>query len=454
MNQLFTSVLNMSLTASYVILFVIVIRLFLKKAPKVISYALWGVVAFRLIIPFSFESVFSFMPRDMGSMLISEPNILQSSQVNNGVGMIDTFLNNSSVVSNVKESKNQLQIMTEAGSCIWLAGVIVLLGYSMISSLKLNRKLKGASLIKNNIYEMEKLKTPFVFGITRPKIYLPVGIGSEEQRFVIMHEQTHIHRKDHLIKVIAFLILSIHWFNPLVWISYTLMSIDMELSCDEHVLKEMNEDIRKPYANLLLALAAGKHMLNSSPLAFGEGNVKRRMKNVLHYKKPARFTVMISLIAVMIAGAGLMANPIDMRKTHANSLISEQTYNPYSLVYLYPKYSVTGDKFLDDNRTNEYQLHEDMFGITSNSGNIEIKNPEYKEEQLGDEIIVMDGLSSLDISGYYRKQGFRVLTSEGRDSGYFIYKLDQEIWISHWGRYGENKDVWWCDYIFKVTHSV
>lgn len=301
---------------------------------------------------------------------------------------------------------------------------------------------------------MEKLKTPFVFGIIRPKIYLPVGIGSEERNFVIMHEQTHIHRKDHMIKVIAFLILSIHWFNPLVWISYTLMSIDMELSCDEHVLKEMNEDIRKPYANLLLSLAVGKHMLNSSPLAFGEGNIKCRMKNVLNYKKPARFTVVISLIAVMIAGAGLMANPMDIRSTYANRLIPEQTYSPYSLVYLNPRYSVSGDKFLEDSKTNEYQLYEDVFGITSDSGNIEIKNPEYKEEQLGDEIIVMDGLSSLDISGYYKKQGFRVLTSEGSDSGYFIYKLDQEIWISHWGRYGENKDVGWCDYIFKVTHSV
>lgn len=450
MDKLFICVLNMSLTASYVILFVILVRLLLKKAPTVISYALWGIVAFRLIIPVSFESVYSLIPRDMDRILISDYNVLQSAQMDNSADVPDTFLSHSFAVSDGRESTNQLQIMTEAGAYIWLTGVIVLLGYSMIASFNLSRKLKGARLIESNIYEMEKLKTPFVFGITRPKIYLPVSISSEERNFVILHEQTHIDRKDHITKVIAFLILSIHWFNPLVWISYTLMSIDMELSCDEHVLKEMNEDIRKPYANLLLSLAVGKHMLNSSPPAFGEGNVKRRMKNVLSYKKPTRWIVIISLIAVIILGAGLMANPIKMRNTYVNLMSSTQTYHPYSVVYLNPMYSVTADKFLDDNKTNEYQFHEDVFRITSSSGNIEIKNPVYKKEQLGDEIIVLEGLSSLDISGYDKKEGFRVLTSDGIDSGYSIYMMDDDVWVSHGGWYGDKKDVWWCEYILKV----
>ncbi|HBV67788.1 MAG TPA: hypothetical protein DEF04_06120 [Clostridiales bacterium] len=310
MSQLFLAVLNMSLTASYVILFVILVRLLLRKAPKVIPYALWGVVAFRLIIPFSFESMFSLMPRNANAVPIPNDIIYQQGlQINSRIELIDTFVNRSLPALTAGESVNPFQIYTEMSTYIWILGIMVLLAYSLVSIFILKRQLKSAQLIENGIFEAVNLKTPFVLGIIKPKIYLPIGLNVEERRYILLHEQTHIHRKDHIIKLLAFLILSIHWFNPLVWIAFMLMSTDMELSCDEQVLKKVNADIKKLYANSLLSLATGRHLLNGSPLAFGKGNVKGRIKNVLNYKRPRFWVIALSAIIATAAGIGLLANP-------------------------------------------------------------------------------------------------------------------------------------------------
>lgn len=310
MSELFLSILNMSLTASYVILFVILIRLLLKKAPKFISYTIWGVVAFRLIIPFSFESMFSLIPRNTNAITIPQDIIYQQSpQINSGIEVVDSFVNQSLPVPTTQASVNPLQIYIEVGSYIWILGVIALIVYSFVSILIIKRQLKSVQLIEKNIFEAKNLKTPFVLGPIKPKIYLPVGLDATERGYILLHEQTHIHRKDHIIKILAFIILSIHWFNPLVWIAFMLMSTDMELSCDERVLKEMDEDIKKPYANSLLALATERHILNSSPLAFGEGNVKDRIKNVLNYRKPNFWVSAIVIITVTAVAIGLMMNP-------------------------------------------------------------------------------------------------------------------------------------------------
>ncbi|WP_300384099.1 M56 family metallopeptidase [Clostridium sp.] len=315
MGELFLSVLNMSLTASYVIIFVIFIRLLLKKFPKVISYAMWGVVAFRLIIPFSFESIFSLMPRNTNVVQIPQDIIYQQNpQINSGIKVVDSFFSKSLPEATANSSINPIQIYIAIASYIWIIGIIVLLTYSIVSILILKRNLKSAELVEKNIFKLKNLKTPFVLGLIRPKIYLPDGLNIEERRYILLHEQTHIKRKDHIIKVLAFLILSIHWFNPLVWIAFMLMSEDMELSCDEKVLKEINEDIKKPYANSLLSLATGKHILNGSPLAFGEGNIKSRIKNVLNYKKSGLWIIVITVVLALAVSIGLLANPINTIK--------------------------------------------------------------------------------------------------------------------------------------------
>ncbi|MDD4592858.1 MAG: M56 family metallopeptidase [Parabacteroides sp.] len=310
MSGLFLTVLNMSLTASYAIIFVIFVRLILKKAPKIISYALWGVVAFRLIIPFSFKSMFSLMPRNTNSISIPLDIIHQQNpKINSGIEVIDSFVSNSFPTPVVGVSVNPLQVYIEIMAYIWILGMIALLIYSLVSILVLKRQLKSSQLIERNIFEAKNLKTPFVLGLINPKIYLPVGLIASERSYILLHEQTHIHRKDHIIKVFAFLILSIHWFNPLVWIAFILMSTDMELSCDEKILKKMNVDIKKPYANSLLSLATRRHILNGSPLAFGEGNVKGRIKNVLNYKKPRFWVIVLAVIIAIAVGIGLLANP-------------------------------------------------------------------------------------------------------------------------------------------------
>lgn len=348
MSELFISVLNMSLTASYVILFVILVRLLLKKAPKVISYALWCVVAFRLIIPFSFESMFSLMPRNTNTAPIPQDIIYQQTpQINSGIEVIDSFVRKSLPAPIIGDSVNPLQIYTEIGSYIWVFGVIALLIYSFISIFTLKRKLKSAQLMDQNIFEAKNLNTPFVLGFIKPKIYLPIGLNNIEKSYILLHEQNHIHRKDHIIKVLAFLILSIHWFNPLVWIAFMLMSYDMELSCDEQVLKEMNEDIKKPYANSLLTLATRRHILNGSPLTFGEGSTKVRIKNVLNYRKPKFWATTLLIIIVMAVGIGLMLNPrvkgaeqiSELTQENNNDSISSQiTLKPTA-----PKFSLEQD---------------------------------------------------------------------------------------------------------------
>ncbi|HHY83075.1 MAG TPA: hypothetical protein GX505_10430 [Clostridiales bacterium] len=312
MGKLFMSVLNMSITASYVMLIIFIIRLMLKKAPKVISYALWSVAAFRLLIPFSFKSIFSLMPRRTIAVPISNEIIYQQSlQIDNGFRVLDTFTNESLNAPHANAGISSFQIFIEFGAYIWMLGIIILLVYSLVSVLVLRRQLKAAQLIEKNIFEARNLKTPFVLGAIRPKIYLPAGLNNDEKSYILLHEQTHIRRKDHIIKMLAFFVLCIHWFNPLVWAAYLFMSIDMELSCDERVLKEMDGEIKKPYANSLLSLAAGRHILNGSPIAFGEGNVKWRIKNVLNYKKPAFWVSLLSVFLAAAIGIGLLANPQD-----------------------------------------------------------------------------------------------------------------------------------------------
>ena len=465
MSDVFLTVVNMSLTASYVILFVVLFRLLLKRAPKVISYTLWCVVALRLIIPFSFESVLSLLPRNANAAPIPHDIIYQKTpQINSGIQVVDTGVNKSLPAPTIGASANPMQIYIGIGALVWLLGIIALLVYSIVSILILKRKLRGAQLIESNIYEAKNLQTPFVLGLIRPRIYLPVGLDASERNYILLHEQTHIHRKDYIVKVFAFLILSIHWFNPLVWIAFMLMSKDMELSCDERVLKEidgkmdgeMAGGIKKPYANSLLSLACGKRILNGSPLAFGEGNVRGRIKNVLNYKKPRFWVVLAATIAVAAVGIGLLSNPLSSSIEEAERYgIDIKAQGPYSLIYLSFKHSISPDGFVNARGENQYRFNEEIFEITSNieSDRISITNPKYEEEPVGDQIIVM-GDMTLDVSEYSDRRCLRVSTPDGSDTGYAICKMDDEVWISHGDWYGEKKDVWWCDYIMKIASGV
>lgn len=311
MEQIFLQIAKMSLTAGYVILILLMARLLLKKVPKVFSYGLWSVVLFRLVCPFSFESVISLLPqkrlaesRLFEGIITASPKIPVTFEPD-GAGGAGLNAPAAAGISATDPMETLLLVLT----ILWIVGVAAMLIYSVLSFLKLKRSLKNAVHIEGNIYQSTSLKMPFVLGIFKPKIYLPSTLCDSEKSYILKHEQRHIKRLDHLIKPFSFLALSVHWFNPLVWISFALMSKDMEMSCDEAVVKELGNSIKQDYSSSLLTLSGGRRMLSGSPLAFGESDTKARIKNVLSYKKPAFWIVIMALIVVIAVGIGLLANP-------------------------------------------------------------------------------------------------------------------------------------------------
>ena len=309
MDSILLTVINMSVTASFVIVGVCIARLLLKMAPKTISYALWVIVAFRLVIPFSFESMFSLMP--INSNPIPNDIIYYTSPgIDTGLENFDNTVNAAlpTPTQNTVNSVNPLRVLLNVGEIVWVVGMGGMVIYSIVTMCLLKYRLKNAIYTKDNIYEVDNLKTPFVLGYLSPKIYIPASMKPEEMGYIILHEKTHIKRKDHIIKLFAFLVLCVHWFNPLVWVAFVLMSADMELSCDERVLKELGDGIKKDYSTSLLSFSTGRRIINGSPLAFGEGGVKNRIKNVLNFKKPTRVIIIVAIMIAIAAAVGFMTN--------------------------------------------------------------------------------------------------------------------------------------------------
>lgn len=348
LQKLFLSVLNLSITASYVILFVVVARFLLKRTPKIFSYTLWAIVLFRLVSPFTFSSAFSFLKAvtpSSGKMeyIPSDVGMMGQPQIDIGISGVNSIVNHSLPAATPYASVNPMQITIFILSVIWILGVLTVMIYSVASYLLLKQKVRTAVLLQGNIFECENISTPFVLGIINPKIYLPIGLSETEQSYIVKHEQIHIRRFDYIIKPIAFLVLCVHWFNPLVWLSFVLMSRDMEMSCDEQVIKELGTDIKKNYSTSLLSLAVNRKMISGSPLAFGETGAKGRIKNVLSYQRPAFWVMVMAVIAVVVIGIGLLANPkaastyydaerIQMAETWAEALKTRDGKSRYEIM--------------------------------------------------------------------------------------------------------------------------
>ena len=330
MDKLFLEILNMSITSSYVILFIILIRFLLKKVPKIYSYSLWSVVLLRLTIPFSFQSIFSLI-RINTKAIPGDIMYTQVPQFNSGITVIDRVVNNSLPAPVLYASVNPMQIWIGLGQIIWIIGLMGFVIYSIATTIKLSKSLKSAIKISKNIYENNSIKSPFVFGLVNPKIYLPKELSEIERQYIIKHEQTHIERKDHIIKFVAFLVVSIHWFNPLVWLSFFLMTEDMELSCDEKVIKELGNGIKKDYSNSLLSLSTGRRIIAGSPIAFGENNTKGRIKNILNYKKPEFWVSIVAIIVIVAVGIGLLSNP---KEGTTNNIVEAMTVKDYAVEFV------------------------------------------------------------------------------------------------------------------------
>jgi beta-lactamase regulating signal transducer with metallopeptidase domain len=333
---MFTTILNMSITASYVAICVFLVRILLRKAPKKFSYALWAVVLFRLVCPLSFSTAFSFLgllnvnSQNNAGLLEYVPNdigFIQTPTVQSGIGSLDSAVNTYLPQATPIASANPMQIWMDVLSLIWIAGIVVLLFYSVLSYIRIKRKLLTATLVKDNVYESDRIGTAFVCGFIHPKIYVPVGVKEADLSYILEHERTHIRRKDYLIKPFAFFVLFLHWFNPLMWLSFALMSRDMEMSCDESVLQKMSYDAKCDYSNSLLTLSVKSNgLFAANPLAFGESHVKARIKNILNYKKPVFGVVIASVIIVISVGIALLSNPAssepDLSFLNPNSMLS------------------------------------------------------------------------------------------------------------------------------------
>ena len=313
----FPKLLNMSLTASVVIVFVLLLRFLLKKAPKIISYALWGLVLFRLLCPISLESGLSLFglvhaPVTPSGTLTSSIEYIPSDLVQTespsavlpAPGMEET------APQGVEQpAAHAAETPVVLAADIWVAGVLGMGLYGVISYLRLRRKLVTASPLRENIYLVDGISSPFVLGLLHPKIYLPSSLGEQELPYIVLHEQHHIRRLDHLVKVLAFVALSLHWFNPLVWLAFVLSARDMEMSCDEAVIRKMGDGIRADYTASLLSLATGKHIIAGMPLAFGQGDTKGRIRNLANRKKPAFWVVLAGAVICVLAALGLLTNP-------------------------------------------------------------------------------------------------------------------------------------------------
>lgn len=307
-DMLFLQILNMSFTASVIILFVLLARILFKKIPKIFSYALWSVVIYRLVCPLSFESFWSLSPIN-ANPIPSDIMYAKVPQVSTGIAIINDSINAILPVTTPYSSMNPMQGWIFIGTCIWLVGIATLLIYSVISFVRLKNRLKDSIHEKDNIYTSNSLDSPFVMGIFHPKIYLPATLSNDERQYIILHEQTHIRHLDHIVKLLSFFVLCLHWFNPFVWVAFFISGRDMEMSCDESVINKLGNVVKKDYSSSLLMLATGRRIVNATPLAFGEGDTKSRIKNVLNYKKPAFWVIIIAVVAVVILGIGLLANP-------------------------------------------------------------------------------------------------------------------------------------------------
>lgn len=317
MSELFLELLNLSIMTGWLILAVLVVRVCLKRAPKYIRCILWGLVGLRLVFPFPIESIFSLLPSS--KVIDTEIVYDRTPTIHSGIPVVDNVTNNlmmDSFAPDMQNSVNPLQVVTFIASNVWMLGVVVMLIYCIISYFLVQRKVFDAVKREGNVYQCERVETPFVLGLVRPKIYIPYQIDDEAIEYVVAHERAHIKRGDQITKLVGFLVLSVYWFQPLIWVAYILLCKDIELACDEKVLKSIGETEKKSYSRVLLQYSVSPKMIAACPLAFGEVAVRQRIKNILNYKKPAFWIIIVSMVACVVVAVCFMTSPKTETKDH------------------------------------------------------------------------------------------------------------------------------------------
>ena len=391
MEAIFLKVLNMSITASYVILAVLLLRLALRRAPRKYSYALWAVVGFRLCCPISFSSFLSLfnlglfdfekaqnVPGQL-SYIPADIAIQRQPEVTVGIPFANALINDSLPVSAMGDGANPLQVWQFVGTVLWCAGMAIILLYSILCDIRLRLRLRSAMRLEGNIWQNDTVVSPFIHGVLKPRIYIPFGLTEVQRQCVLQHERCHLKRFDHVAKLAAFLLLMLHWFNPLVWLAFFLFSRDMEMSCDEAVLRHSTNST--DYSETLLSIAGGHRFSLTSPLAFGETDVKRRIVNALRWKKPGRIVTLICILLCLIAVVICAANPVSGSQNETSRLSYNEeelgfqfgiSYVTDECTYMSPLSSVAA---INGDSGRRYYFLEDSFVIEyKKSGSREVIN--------------------------------------------------------------------------------
>ena len=321
--RIFLQLVNMSVGGGIVILLVLACRALLVRAPRRYCYALWALPLLRLLVPFTLEIPTSPLPLTADPIPL-DIGLMETPQVHTGISSFNSAVNGLLPAGTPQASANPLQIFIAVATALYLIGLLAMLLHGLVALIRLRRRLAGAVCLENGVYEAAGIPTPFVLGLLRPRIYLPVGLNGAEQAHVLAHERAHIRRLDHVTRLLAYLALCLHWWNPLVWLAFRLSARDMELSCDERVLATSGADIRAGYANTLLHLSATRARLPGTPLAFGESDAKTRITNVLRYRRPALWlSAVASLVCLLAAACALTSRAQetapDRKSTRLNS---------------------------------------------------------------------------------------------------------------------------------------
>ena len=311
MAAVFLKLLNLSISASWLVLAVLVLRLVSKRSPKWMNVLLWGMVALRLMLPFSIESALSLIP----SAETLSPEVVRfdpAPTITSGVEFIDNAVNPSlseSFAAAPLASVNPLYVWTYLAGWVWLIGLGAMLLYALVSYLRLRRRVSVSLCVRENIYLCDAISSPFILGVVKPRIYLPSGLDEVQRQNVLSHERAHLARRDHWWKPLGFALLAVYWFNPVLWLAYALLCRDIELACDERVIRTMDESAVKTYSTVLLACSMPRKAVITCPLAFGEVGVKERVRNALHYKKPAFWVVAASVAVCVVVAVCFLTNP-------------------------------------------------------------------------------------------------------------------------------------------------
>lgn len=450
----FLKAFNMSITASYVILVVLLIGFCIRTVPKNFSYMLWSVVGFRLLFPVSFSSIISIFNCNLFDMTVAQSggkgsftyvpsNIgyTETPRVTLGISTINSFITESLPVATPAASINPMQIVVSIATILWCMGIATLLTYSIFSYIRVKRKVDGAVFLDKNIYECDNISSPFVLGIIKPKIYIPFRMNKQEREYILCHEEHHIRRLDHIVKPLSFLLLTVYWFNPLVWIAYLSMCRDMEMSCDEKVLSDMGMSIKKDYSMSLLSFSTKSRFLAASPLAFGESAVKRRVKNVLNFKKPNAWKIIVTTILCIGVIVACATNSEIQKITPSEELEIDTISSIYGFyefdknIYTNPLssfWAVKGHMPYFGITENALMIIDDKDGSVQKFGGVFSKEPLSKEDF---DLLFEWEMDMPDISQYKECYQYGVF------SQYSLYVMDQEVWLASF-----SKDKIWSIY--------